>query len=443
MMSDERTDDADGPDGPRPPARRKASSRNSSSPATRHSPTSPRRNPSASARRDSTSSTQRTSSAAPRRGEFEFIERIRRQELRRLGTQNNSSLITRRSLLLTGIGDDAAVIRQRAGLDTVVTTDLLVEGVDFRLEPFWARPRDLGHKALAVSLSDVAAVGARPRFCLLSVGVPPARWRTNFLEEFYAGVRALAARHGVAIIGGDTSRTPERVVIDSIVLGEVRRGRAALRSGARAGDQIFVTGALGGAAAGLKILEGRAAGLSIPEGRAASFKNLEGRASPPSHARPTRQARVQLTRAERRLVRRQLKPEPRVEWGALLGGRGLASALIDVSDGLSSDLAHLCRESGVGARVEAPLLPLDPLLKSTNATEADALSLALDGGEDFELLFTVRPRDVARLPREVGGAPATRVGEITGARGKLRIVEGGRERALKPGGFEHFKNDGK
>jgi thiamine-monophosphate kinase len=384
-MSDEWTDDNEDSASPR----RKASSRNS--------PTSSRR----------------TSSSPSRRGEFDFIERIRRQELRRLAGHNNSSLVTRHSPLITGIGDDAAIIRQRAGFDTVVTADLLVEGIDFLLEPTWARPRELGHKALAVSLSDVAAMGARARFCLLSVGLPAARWQTDFIEEFYAGVRALAARHGVAVIGGDTSRTPERVVIDSIVLGEVKRGRAVRRSGAKAGDQIFVTGALGGAAAGLKILEGRAAGL----------KTLE-------------------RRAERRLVERHLKPLPRAEWGALLGERGLASALIDLSDGLSSDLAHLCRESRVGARVEAALLPLDPLLKSTNVTEADALSLALDGGEDFELLFTVRPRDVARLPREVGGVPATRVGEITGARGKIRIIEGGRARVLKPGGFEHFRRTG-
>lgn len=301
----------------------------------------------------------------------------------------------------------------------VVTADMLVEGIDFRLEPTWTRARDLGHKALAVSLSDVAAMGARPRFCLLSVGVPPALWRTRFLEEFYASVSALAGRHGVAVIGGDTSRTPERVVIDSIVMGEVRRGRALLRSGARAGDQIFVTGALGGAAAGLRI--------------------LEGRASSRSQAEVTRQPRARLTHAERQLVSRQVKPEPRVEWGALLGERRLATALIDLSDGLSSDLAHLCRESGVGARVEAALLPFDPLLKSAGARATDALSLALDGGEDFELLFTVRPRDASKLPREVGGVPATRIGEITGARGKLRIVEGGRERVLKPAGFEHFK----
>src|ERR1044072_5081152 len=157
-------------------------------------------------------------------GEFDFIERLRRQELTRLSTRKHSTLNTHHSSLIKGIGDDAAVFRQRAGFDTIVTADMLVEGVDFRLDAGWATPRNLGHKALAVSLSDVAAMGARPRFCLLSVGVPAARWQTNFLEEFYAGVRALAARHGVAVIGGDTSRTPERVVIDSIVLGEVRRG---------------------------------------------------------------------------------------------------------------------------------------------------------------------------------------------------------------------------
>jgi thiamine-monophosphate kinase len=254
-------------------------------------------------------------------------------------------------------------------------------------------------------------MGARPRFCLLSVGVPSARWHGDFLEEFYRGVRALAARHGVAIIGGDISRTPESVVVDSVVLGEVRRGRAVLRSGALVGDQIFITGSLGGAAAGLKILESRAVS----------------------------QSEAKLTRTQRQLVLRQTRPVPRVQWGALVGERRLATAMIDLSDGLSSDLAHLCRESGVGARVEAALLPVEPLLKSTTANEGEALSLALDGGEDFELLFTVRARDAAKLPEELGGVRATRVGEITGARGKIKIVRGGREHVLKPGGFEHFK----
>ena len=340
-------------------------------------------------------------SGAP--GEFDFIERIRRRELSLFGADREHSSLVR------GIGDDAAVLRQRAGLDTVVTADLLVEGVDFRLGHGWTSPRDLGHKALAVSLSDVAAMGARPRFCLLSVGVPRRLWHGGFPEEFYRGVGGLARPHGVRVIGGDTSSAPDRVVVDSVVIGEVRRGRAVTRDGARPGDQIFVTGALGGAAAGLRVLEGRAR-------RGSKRKNL--------------------TRGEAALVRRQVRPEPRVGWGALLGEKGLATAMIDLSDGLSSDLAHVCRESGVGARVEADLLPVEPLLKSAAGDEA--LALALDGGEDFELLFTVRPRAAARLPREVGGVPVTRVGEVTGERGRVMLVRGGRARLLRPGGFEHF-----
>jgi thiamine-monophosphate kinase len=335
------------------------------------------------------------------RGEFDFIERIRRQEHERPNADPLSTLVQ-------GIGDDAAVLRPRAGHDLVVTTDLLVEGVDFRLGGGWISPRDLGHKALAVSLSDAAAMGARPRFCLLSVGVPRKLWRGRFLEEFYEGVRALADVHGVRIIGGDTSRTPEGVVVDSIVLGEVRRGRALTRGGARAGDQIFVTGSLGGAAGGLKILE--------------SVAGLTSR-----------------SRAGRGLVLRQRRPEPRVEWGALLSEKGLATSLIDLSDGLSSDLAHVCRESGVGARLDASLLPLDSLLVQAGMDTDEALRLALDGGEDFELLFTVAPRKASRLPREVGGVPVTRVGEVTGERGKVRLVRDGRTALLKPGGFEHFR----
>src|SRR5215204_1000066 len=271
------------------------------------------------------------------RGEFDFIESVRRREHERPATDNLPTLVK-------GIGDDAAVLRPRAGFDLVITTDLLVEGVDFRLEKGWTSPRDLGHRALAVSLSDAAAMGARPRFCLLSVGVPRALWRGRFPEEFYAGVRSAAEVYGVRIIGGDTSRTPEGVVIDSIVLGEVRRGRALTRGGARAGEQIFVTGALGGAAGGLKILESGA-------------------------------ARTSRGGAERGLLRRQRRPEPRVEWGTLLSEKGLATSLIDLSDGLSSDLAHVCRESGVGARVEAESLPVDPLLAQSGLDEDEALRL--------------------------------------------------------------------
>ncbi len=361
---------------------------------------------------DFTSARQTPSARRTGRGEFDFINRLRRHELRRLNARNTDSPpVTRHPSLIHGIGDDAAVIRQRSGFDAVVTADLLVEGVDFDLERFRTSPRDLGHKALAVSLSDIAAMGARPSMCLLSVGVPRARWESDFLEQLYEGVFALAARHGVSVIGGDISRTPRHVVIDSVVLGETRRGRAVLRSGARPGDQIFVTGSLGGAAAGLRLLR---------EG--ADPKGADRR-----------------SRARRQLSRRQTRPTPRVEWGRLLGELRLATALIDLSDGLSSDLSHLCAESGVGASVEAALLPLDPSVRAAGFDDEDALCLALDGGEDFELLFTVRPRDVAKLPDEVEGVRVTRVGEVTAGRGRLELTRDGRALPLRPGGFEHFK----
>ena len=343
-----------------------------------------------------------------RRGEFDFIARLRSKIERRQAAA--STLDPPPSSLVLGIGDDAAVLGQHTGSETVITTDLLVEGVDFDLDNFKTAPRDIGHKALAVSLSDIAAMGARPRFALLSVGVPRARWETPFLDRFYQGVFALADAHGVSLVGGDISRTPERVVVDSIVLGEVARGRAVLRSGARAGDLVYVTGALGGAAAGLRLLQQRA------------------RTGEP----------VKLNRSQRQLVLRQTRPTPRVAWGRLLGERRLATAMIDLSDGLSSDLAHLCRESGVGALVEASRLPLDPHL-SRSAPGAEALPLALHGGEDFELLFTVRPRDAAKLPREVEGVRAARVGFVTAAAGRVRLQEGDRVVNLKPAGFEHFE----
>ena len=313
------------------------------------------------------------------------------------------------SSLVLGIGDDAAVFRASSQADFCITTDLLIEEIDFRRQT--TTPRFLGHKALAVSLSDIAAMGARPRFCLLSVGISADIWQTRFLDQFYKGFFALADEHGVALVGGDVSRTPERIVIDSIVIGETKHGRAVLRSGARPGDHIFVTGALGGAAAGLQLLE-------------------QGARLPSRSTRRTTSARDQL-------LFRQLRPTPRVEWGAWLGEKGLATTMIDLSDGLSSDLAHLCRESGVGALIDAAHVPSDPNLKRFKL-EADPLSLALHGGEDYELLFTVRPRQARQLPAEIAGVSVTRIGEITDGVHGCQIKIGGRTQALKPAGFVHF-----
>ena len=312
-----------------------------------------------------------------------------------------------------GIGDDAAVISQACGREMVITTDLLVEEIDFRRDTI--PPHLLGHKALAVSLSDIAAMGARPRWSLLSLGVPREIWDSRFVEDFYEGFFALAERAGVTLVGGDVSRTPERVVVDSILLGETANGRAVLRSTARPGDHIFVTGTLGGAAAGLRLLE-----------RGARLKKRG-----PIRAR--RELEIE------RLLLRQLRPEARVGWGATLGAERLASAMIDLSDGLSSDLAHLCRESRVGARIEARRLPVNPAIESIcGRRDSGALGLALHGGEDFELLFTVSPRDLRRLPRTVDGVPATYIGDVTDDAGRVRITEGRHEWTLRAAGFTHF-----
>jgi thiamine-monophosphate kinase len=345
-------------------------------------------------------------SISPSRSEFDFIERIRQRAL------NHSSPNTQHSSLSLGIGDDAAIIRQQSGRDLIVTTDLLVEEIDFRLET--TTPWLLGFKALAVSLSDIAAMGARPRYALLSIGIPSDIWNSPFVDKLYDGFFSLAERYSVALIGGDVSRTPERVVIDSIVLGDAARNPAISRSGARPGDHIFVTGELGGAAAGLRLLEGGKR-LKRKRPRSAHYRTIEG------------------------LLLRQLRPEPRVAWGALLGEERLPTAMIDISDGLSSDLTHLCRSSNVGAVIDAHRIPVDSSVVNLCGRRAlDPLLLALDGGEDFELLFSIRPRDLRRLPRALGGVPATYIGDVTNEVGHIQIREGSHVWSLKPGGFRHF-----
>jgi thiamine-monophosphate kinase len=347
--------------------------------------------------------------------EFDFIGRIRQRALNHSENLRAfpSSLIPHPSSLIAGIGDDAAIIRQQSGSDMVITTDLLVEDIDFRLST--TTPWLLGYKALAVSLSDIAAMGAHPRYALLSLAVPAEIWNSDFADQLYAGFFALAESYNVSLIGGDVSRARKGgVTIDSIVIGEAPRNRAVRRSGARPGDHIFVTGALGGAAAGLRLLE-RGTLLSRERPRTDEHHDVE------------------------QLLLRQLRPEPRVAWGAILGGERLPTAMIDISDGLSSDLAHLCHESDVGAIIDAARLPVDPLVINLCGRRAlDPLLLALHGGEDFELLFTISPRSLSWLPGKVGGVPATYLGDVTSQSGRIQIVEGSRVWTLEPEGFRHF-----
>jgi thiamine-monophosphate kinase len=315
------------------------------------------------------------------RSEFEFIRNIKEKHA------------------LGRVGDDCAVVPKDSKTDLVITADMIVEDIDFRLE--WTSPDLLGHKALAVSLSDIAAMGGTPKWAMLSVGLPETTWGGKFIDEFYAGWFKLADKYDVELIGGDVSRTTDKIVIDSIAAGDVAKGAAIIRSGARPGDSIFVTGALGGAAGGLSLLE---AGIR--------FGKVRGK--------------------RRALLSRQLAPSPRVEIGEYLSSRSIASSMIDVSDGLAADLYHICDASGVGAIINLGDLPLDAGLEPNSMVEKQAF--ALGGGEDFELLFTSREKKI--MPSKL--ARITRIGEVTANVGIVELVCENSKQILPRIGYRHF-----
>jgi thiamine-monophosphate kinase len=275
--------------------------------------------------------------------------------------------------------------------------------------------------------------------------VPRDAWKGSFKDEFVGGYLALADQFGVMLAGGDVSETKEGMVIDSIVLGEVESDTAVLRSGAHVGDQIFVTGNLGGAAAGLKLIElgARVEQRSEVRGqRSAEDKSPRSADKPLDSERNSSAANLNSRSdddAIQALLLRQLRPEPRVGWGIVLGEERLATSMIDLSDGLSSDLHHLCKESNVGAIIDAASLPLNDDVKQLCGRRAlDPLALALHGGEDFELLFTVAPENVSRLPKRVDGVGISYVGEIIAERGIVQVKEKNRVWNLEPKGFAHF-----
>lgn len=314
--------------------------------------------------------------------------------------------------LRLGIGDDAAIVRVRAGEELVVTTDFSLEGVHFRRD--WHAPEAVGHRCLARGLSDVAAMGARPVAAFLSMAVPReltvARRGKSWVERFFEGLLTLAELHECALAGGDTAEARGGACFDIVVLGAVKRGRALLRSTAKAGDAIYVTGALGGAAAELLALE----------------------------RSPRRFAGV--TKAE--AGHPHLYPEPRVEAARRLSAVKGVHAAIDVSDGLSVDMAHICEESGVAAELDAEAIPVHRLAVEAERKgwAAAAMELALHGGEDYELLFTAGPE--ARVPRSVAGIAVHRIGRIVQRMARrpqvmLRDADG-RVRALEARGWEHF-----
>jgi thiamine-monophosphate kinase len=327
-------------------------------------------------------------------GEHALLARI----LARLPRQSASVLV--------GPGDDAAVLAPGRNERLVVTTDAVVEGVHFTRA--YSSPADIGHKALAVNLSDLAAMAATPRWALVSL-VLPGSWLVADVEDLMDGLSALARRHGVSVAGGNVTRTDGPFVIDVTAGGEAGPRRWLTRSGARAGHEIYVSGSIGGAAAGLEML---AAGPG-----------------------------TRNTEAGTVCVARHRRPEPRVRLGVAIGRARCATAGIDLSDGLGDALRQVSRASGVGVRIDGDALPIDSCAREWWMNRAiDPVIAAVRGGDDYELLFAVPPKSggaMRSVRRHVSDPPLTKIGVFTKDRLELVIERAGKQEAL-PEGFEHF-----
>lgn len=298
-----------------------------------------------------------------------------------------------------GIGDDCAVLRLPPGFDSLVTTDFSLEGIHFRRD--WHPADSVGHRCLARGLSDIAAMGGEPVAAFLSLALP-RDLSQKWVDGFVRGLITLAKKYGVSLAGGDMAESPAGILADIVVVGKMPRGQAVLRSGARVGDAIYVSGELGGSAAAVAELRSGQVG--------------------PGNLRTLR------------LFRRHFYPEPRVELGRALREKGLASAMIDTSDGLSTDLAHLCEESGVGAEVESARVPRARV--GRGARQVD-IELALHGGEDYELLFTV-PAE-RRVRSRIAGVAVKKIGRVTRGRKIVLRDAQGMVSEFAPQGWEHFR----
>lgn len=310
--------------------------------------------------------------------EKSLIDRIRRSARRNAG-------------VVTGIGDDCAVLRIPKGHELLVTTDFTLENVHFRRD--WHTPEVVGWRCLTRGLSDIASMGGEPRAAFLSLALDrdtPQKW----VDRFLAGLLKAAGEFHISLAGGDTAQSDGGIQADIVVVGSVPTGKAVLRSGARPGDLIYVTGELGGSAAAL---------VNLGRGKVLA-KDYE----------------------------RHFHPEARVDVGQWLRRGAFASAMIDLSDGLSTDLQHICEESGVGAVLDAEAIPRARVGRPTMQVSLD---LALHGGEDYELLFT----SAKNLPAKIARVPVTAIGRITPMRGMVLILKNGRRRKLAAKGWEHFK----
>jgi thiamine-monophosphate kinase len=330
-------------------------------------------------------------------GERELIARIR------------SRLPPPPPSLLVGIGDDAAVVDVDRGSLAVLTTDALVEGVHF--DRRFSTPRDIGYKALAVNVSDIAAMGAAPRFALLSLMLPE-QFNASEVDALLDGLIEIARATGVALAGGNVTRSPGPLVVDVALTGAVKPRRLLMRSGGRAGDQLYVTGTLGAAAAGLGWLRAHASA----SGAEADDDEI------------------------RDCVARHRRPAPRARLGALLGRTRAASACMDLSDGLADAVRQVAQSSGTGATVDASQLPIHPGAdRWFRAQGRDSIAAAIAGGDDYELLFAVSRRAGGRLRlvRSQGrGVPITRIGELTAD--PAIVLRRGASTEPLPEGFVHF-----
>ncbi len=313
------------------------------------------------------------------------------------------------SWVIVGPGDDAAVIAPERGALEVITTDAQIEGVHFdrRFVPADA----IGHRALAVNLSDLAAMGAQPRAALLSLALPDLL-AVDDLDNLLDGLLTLAVVHRVTLIGGNITRSPGPLVVDVTAIGSVRPRRILTRGGARPGDAIYVTGALGDAAVGLQRLRSKAE----------LDRTLEAPLDEPS--------------------RRYLRPEPRVRAGTLLGRNRVASSCMDLSDGLADGVRQIAEVSNVGMVIDSTKLPISEAVERWHRqTGGDPVATALSGGDDYELLFTVRPSHEGRLRgvrHQMGDLPISRIGVVTKDRTLLVTASDGTHLPL-PLGFEHFR----
>jgi thiamine-monophosphate kinase len=326
-----------------------------------------------------------------------LIEQIRRMAKSGRRKPADGRVRQTRGAIVHGIGDDCAVLRADPASEILVTTDFTLEGVHFRRDRHPAE--SVGHRCLARGLSDIAAMGGEPRAVFLSLALPgelPQSWVRGFIR----GLTKLAGQYGVTLAGGDTAQSPGGILADIIVVGAAPRGKAILRSNARPGDLIFVSGELGGSAAAVLRME----------------------------QKPRR-------KVDPRDYPRHFYPEPRIGLGRVLREKTLASAMIDTSDGLSTDLAHVCEESGVGAEIDAAAIPRARVGKPIRKVDLD---LALHGGEDYELLFTIRPG--AKIPNQIAGITLTQIGRITRKRTMLLRSPKGRCQRLEPLGWEHFRS---